>query len=130
MVNARQFGINLDKAYDNLVEGQFLLFKKKIALQVLIGVTNKMPVKSGRARANTTVSLAALDAGFTFRVDKNGADTIGRGQNTITADKDPFGIVFVQNNLPYINKLENGHSNQAPLGMFALTLAEIETQFQ
>lgn len=130
MTNARQFGINLDEAYDKLVEGQFLIFKQKIALQALIGITNKMPVDTGRARANTTVSLAALNPSLTFRVDKSGADTIGRGSSMIKSDSDPFGAVFVQNNLPYINRLENGHSKQAPLGMFALTIAEIETQFQ
>ncbi len=129
MTNARQFGINIDKAFDKLLEKQFLPFKQKIALQALIGVTLKMPVLTGRARANTTVSLGALRRQVTDGADKTGSDTIGRGQNIIFSDTDIFGKVFIQNNLPYINELENGHSKQAPRGMFALTVAEIEAQF-
>lgn len=130
MTNALQFGIDLDKAFDDLLDEQFLPFKQKIAMQVLIGVTNKMPVKTGRARGNTIVSIVALNAGLSFRVDKSGSDTIERGQQEIFSDRDPFAAIFVQNNLPYINRLENGHSQkQAPLGMFALTAAEVETQF-
>ena len=32
------------------------------------------------------------------------------------------------NNLPYIEALENGHSQQAPLGMAAVTLAEVAAE--
>ncbi len=131
MTTARQFGIDMDKAFDKLLETQFLPFKHKIAMQALIGITEKMPVDTGRARGNTIVSIAALNAAPTVKVDKNGGNTISRGQTVIEGDRDPFATVFVQNNLPYINRLENGHSTkQAPLGMFALTAAEIETQFE
>ena len=35
-------------------------------------------------------------------------------------------VIFITNNLPYINALENGHSDQAPSGMLAVTLNEVE----
>lgn len=130
MTNARRFAVDIDRAFDDLLETQFLPFKQKIAMQALIGITNKMPVDKGRARGNTIVSISALNYGLTDGVDKAGSGTIGRGEQTILNDRDPFAAVFVQNNLPYINRLENGHSQQAPFGMFALTAAEIETQFK
>jgi len=33
--------------------------------------------------------------------------------------------IFIVNGLPYINRLENGWSQQAPNGMVAITLAEL-----
>ena len=34
--------------------------------------------------------------------------------------------IWISNNLPYIEALEEGHSQQAPHGMVALSLAEAE----
>jgi len=126
MTNARTFAIKIDKAFDDLLEKDFLPFKQKIAMEALTRVTKKMPVDTGRARGNTVVSLGTMTSEASDFTDKSGGPTISRGAGVVFGDRDPFGIVFVQNNLPYINRLENGHSMQAPLGMFALTVAELE----
>ncbi|EFO5343979.1 HK97 gp10 family phage protein, partial [Escherichia coli] len=30
-----------------------------------------------------------------------------------------YGVIYIQNNLPYAEALENGHSQQAPTGVYA-----------
>jgi len=134
MTNARTFAIKIDKAFDDLLEKDFLPFKQKIAMEALQRVTKKMPVDTGRAKGNTIVSLGSMDNGTVEVDDKTPLGSYGaavwNGVPIIDADRDPFGMVFVQNNLPYINRLENGYSiKQAPLGMFALTVAELEVMF-
>jgi hypothetical protein len=37
-------------------------------------------------------------------------------------------VIWIYNNLPYIERLEFGHSQQAPLGMVRISIAEIETE--
>ncbi|WP_429820275.1 hypothetical protein [Ensifer sp. B1-9] len=45
----------------------------------------------------------------------------------IIAAADPFQAIFITNNLPYATALEAGHSKQAPIGMVAVTFAELES---
>ena len=40
----------------------------------------------------------------------------------------PFGICYVQNNLPYARRIETGWSQQSPMGVLALTLAELRSE--
>ena len=127
---AKAFSIEFDREFIEKVEDKLLLIKQKIAMQALSGVTLKMPVDEGRARGNTNVAINEIDTSVTFVVDPSGTATIQRGQAVIFSDDDPFSVITVSNSVPYINRLENGWSKQAPNGMFAVTVAEIQTQFQ
>ena len=129
MSDAKQFAIDLDAEFREFEEKQLKLIKQKIAMQALSGVTLKMPVDTGRARGNTTASINAMDTTVTDATDPTGQATIAKGQSAIFGDQDPYDVIWVANSLPYISKLESGHSAQAPAGMFALTVAEIQTQF-
>lgn len=130
MSNARQFAIDLDAEFRAFEEHQLKPIKQKIAMQALSGVTLKMPVDEGRARGNTNASINAMDTSTTEAIDPNGSATIARGQASIFGQQDPYDVIWVSNSLPYINRLENGWSKQAPGGMFAVTVAEIQTQFE
>lgn len=106
------------------------VFKQKIALDILGGVVLKTPVKSGRAKGNWQVTLGDIpSSGETGLFDKTGASALAAGEAQIfqvEAGED----LWIHNNVPYIQRLEEGHSKkQAPHGMLALTLAEIESQF-
>ena len=129
MNNAREFAIELDKEFQNLEEKDIKRLKQYVAMQALKGVTLKMPVKEGRARGNTNASINAIDYTVTDTVDPTGTATINRGSTIINGPQDPYDVIWVANSLPYINRLENGWSKQAPAGMFAVTVAEIQTQF-
>jgi hypothetical protein len=69
----------------------------------------------GRARANWQVSVGGPKGGIIESVDASGGSTIAAGQTAInsSAPKQPIHLV---NNLPYIIPLNNGHSQQAPVG--------------
>lgn len=127
---SKKFTLELKADYEKQVVGGLLLVKRDMALQALNGVTNKMPVDTGLARGNTFVSVGYVNDTVTDAKDKIGTATEAAGRAIIDADKDAFAVVFIQNNLPYIERLEEGYSKvKARQGMFAVTLAELEAQF-
>lgn len=102
--------------------------QRKIALQALQGLVLKTPVDTGRARANWQVTLDEPAGGTLEATDPSGGGTIAGGAATIGA-VEPYGSIWITNNLPYIEELEDGHSDQAPNGMLAVTLAELRSIF-
>jgi hypothetical protein len=51
----------------------------------------------------------------------------GRAMNAIRGlDVRPGDEIWISNNLPYIVELEKGHSKQAPQGMVALSIGEVQ----
>jgi hypothetical protein len=89
----------------------------------------KTPVDTGRARGNWQAALGSPATSILESADKSGQQTISREGPTIL-DAPPFSVVWLSNNLPYIEPLENGHSAQAPNGMVSTTVTEIESQFR
>ncbi|MCW2309724.1 HK97 gp10 family phage protein [Rhodobium gokarnense] len=128
MANATQFSIDLEREFVEEVEDKLTLVLQKIAMETLSRVVLRTPVDSGRARGSWVVSLESPTDEVPAGVDPGGAATINRGSSIITGLHEPK-VTYVQSNLPYINRLENGWSGQAPNGMVAVTVAEIETMF-
>ena len=114
------------------------LAQKKIVLDLLAGVVRRTPVDTGRARGNWQLS-------------------IGKPEEQEKVQKIPhFSVVWLSNNLPYIEVLEfgkftpknpgpskdhrkkrkgktwvkGGYSVQAPKGMLRVTLAQVESELQ
>lgn len=79
----------------------------------------------GHARANWTHSV---ESRVIHEID--GVDPSGEKTNERIAASVPVkaaGMVhFIQNSVPYIQRLEDGHSHQAPNGMVALTEVEFQ----
>jgi hypothetical protein len=125
---AREFAIELDRDFEEKVEGRLLEVVQKIGLETLARVVMKSPVDTGRFRGNWNVSINSADYSTSADVDPFGGATIARGQTPILGLPEPEAI-WVSNGLPYANRLENGWSAQAPAGMVAVTVAEIETMF-
>ena len=106
----------------------FRVVRNKVALQGLSGVVLKTPVDTGRARGNWQVTTGNPATGELDTTDKGGNGTMSNGNGTI-ASAEPFDVVYIANNLPYIERLEHGHSQQAPQGMLELTFQELVSQF-
>jgi hypothetical protein len=120
-LNAKNFNLSLDGFKGDTLEA---VTKKKrlIGLKVLRGVVLKTPVDTGRARANWQLSINIPKTDIK-NTTKNTSVADGNTKlKTIKLGED----IYITNNLPYIGVLERGHSKQAPRGMVALTLAEIE----
>lgn len=125
----RQFELEVNEFLEGVVPEEVRRVRSAIALQALRGVVLKTPVDEGRARGNWQVGAGVIPSGAIARVDKTGGQTISAGFAAISAFQDPYGAIYVTNNLPYILRLEDGSSRQAPAGMVSVTLAELEVQF-
>lgn len=95
---------------------------RKVALQVYAGVTKKTPVDTGRARANWNMSVGSVD----YSVDEEATKV----QRPALKKGDGEKAIYITNNLPYIQVLEEGSSTQAPNGMVEVTLNEVRSQFR
>ncbi len=89
---------------------------RKIALSTYTSITKKTPVDTGRARANWNISLDSPNRSVT-------TSTSGKTPSLPSKVKDRD--IWIANNLPYIESLENGSSKQAPNGMVALSVQEV-----
>ena len=129
-MSAAQFKIDLRREWADKQE-EIGNVVEDIALTALSGIVIKSPVDTGRFRGNWTVSIGSPSSLSTTNTDKGGSATIQKGQTVIArySEMDGFPNVWLQNNLPYAAPLEHGHSKQAPNGMVALTVAEIQSLY-
>ena len=123
--SSRRFRAGLQRAYEVQVEGEVLKKKRRVLSHLLRSTSAKMPVDTGRARANTIISIGRRDYTWEEFYDPQGQLNVRAGQVVIGQDRNPYAKAYVQNNVPYILMLESGHSNQAPLGVFAVATAEL-----
>ena len=110
-------------------ESKFQLVLQKVAMEALTRLVMKTPVDSGRARGNWQVTWGSPSTEYdSDKTDDKGSGTIWEGADTI-ADAPRYGVIWISNNVPYIERLENGWSGQAPNGMAQLTVDELKTMF-
>ncbi len=89
----------------------------------IIGMT---PVDIGRAKGNWQSSKGSFKAGVIERLDKSGGSAIAEMMAVAESTKGDETLCMV-NNLHYINRLENGYSKQAPVGMVTLNVQRFTT---
>lgn len=106
----RRLASGIDPAVDQVV--------RKCALAVDATVVLATPVDTGRARANWQVELNGPAQGTTTKVSPSGAESIAAAKSKIAQYKGtaPNAAIHITNNLPYIGKLNDGYSAQAPAG--------------
>lgn len=98
--------------------------RKEIAFEVAYRIISRTPVDTGEARANWNLGLERNDTTTTHEPDSSGQSAISRAQEVLSRMQTNNTRIFITNALPYINRLENGWSDQAPNGMVQVTLAE------
>lgn len=118
MAKLNRFDIDLNK-FSKKLNISVTQVVRKVSLDIWTGVTKRTPVDTGRARASWNLSeefvnLATQPEGF------NSPNAVG-SRGTITGKGK---VVWITNNVSYIEFLENGSSKQAPTGMVEITLAE------
>tara|TARA_R100000030_G_scaffold97367_1_gene86222 strand:- start:2191 stop:2598 length:408 start_codon:yes stop_codon:yes gene_type:complete len=102
-----------------------------IAMDSLRSIVKMSPVDTGRFRNNWIVSKNRMNPAKVNTVDKTGTSSITRGTQTIeTFEYKKDRSIIIQNNLPYANRLENGSSKQAPEGMVAKTLNNMQVKYR
>lgn len=98
---------------------------RKIALDLSARIIQATPVDTGRARANWMLGIGTPDLSTSSDEDKSGHTTTASVMSGLENYNYESGhSIFITNSLPYIARLENGHSKQAPNGMVKIALAE------
>lgn len=88
---------------------------RKVAMATDRAVVMATPVDTGRARANWIAGLNAAVEGSTEDTDKSGGKALAQAAGVIAGyDRDKDAEIHITNNLPYIGKLNEGSSFQAP----------------
>jgi len=93
----------------------------KACLDLFTNVVMDTPVDTGRARGNWQISIGNSTGSQLNVEDKDGGATINKATSELLTDK-TTAPVFIQNNLPYIKKLEYGYSKKSPRGMLRKNL--------
>lgn len=106
--------------FSGVVKDELSKRVRVIAMAMLNEIVLRSPVDTGRFRGNNIVSVGAPVYTSTVNVDPTVAETINQGLSAMTG-LEPFTQVFIQNNLPYAVPLEDGHSKQAPAGIYAVS---------
>jgi hypothetical protein len=107
---AKKAGEDIEKV------GRFATFQLFNAVQL------RSPVDTGRFRGNWQFGKDTIPQGALNRLDTTGSLAQTEAQKAMTS---PLGgVAYFVNNLPYARRLENGYSQQAPVGMVRVSVRE------
>lgn len=101
---------------------------KKIASDTLQEVITRSPVDTGAYRANHRVSIDMQDRSSNAN-DVSVSATLSAGMAQIVTLR-LGNTLYVQNNISYGIDLENGSSQQAPLGVYKLAFLSITNRYR
>jgi hypothetical protein len=124
----RNFELEIDAYLHRDIPEQVQLLQRVLATAGLNSLVLHTPVRTGRARGAwiTTVNSLSFEAPENLgNAGAVAALAINAGLAAIHGAP-PFSSIIIQNNVEYIEELEDGSSTQAPQGMLAVTVAEIE----
>lgn len=112
------------------VEKQIDGFQKKIAIEALQMVVTTSPVDTGAFRGNHIVSINDADYSYSLEmVDEAGQETVNNGTSKINSVRLVYKEIIIQNNLPYAEALEDGHSKQRAEGVYGPATATLAAKY-
>lgn len=103
--------------------------KRAVALELFSGVIRDTPVDTGRARGNWQTNTGAPIKSILERDDESG-EAARKDAERVVGQSSLKDTLYLSNNLPYIEPLENGSSTQAPEGMVKRNFARIRRIIQ
>jgi len=117
-----------------LTVARFVQFHKAVSLDAYRSIIEGSPVCTGRYRASHTIAQDVPDDTVAPPSDSKKCDGSIRAPSLAQAQLNliglrPFSVVWIGNALPYASALEYGHSDQAPNGVYEVTLASIESKY-
>ena len=130
---AKKAGDNADKVVRKVVLdiGRSLVEKTPVGNPDLWQNPDNKPdgYVGGHARANWSHSIGALVNQEFKEIDATGGASIDRIISSVPV-KAAGEVHYIQNSLPYMQALEDGHSTQAPAGIVAVTEVEFQDYVQ
>jgi len=106
---AKKAGVNAEKVV------------RKTVLDITYSLVDMSPVDTGRFKNNWQVATGSINR-----------DTNSKTDSKMRAESSMLGFnigetVYISNSLPYAQRLEDGHSSQAPSGMVKVTLVKYQS---
>lgn len=102
---------------------------KKIIGETLQQVIVRSPVMDGEFRASHKVTLDSPQNSYEKGFDLSGGATLAEGLKVASTAK-IGGLVYIQSLSPYGTRLENGWSQQAPNGVYALSFQSVASKYK
>ena len=102
---------------------------KKIVGETLQQVIVRSPVMDGEFRASHKVTLDRPQNAYEKGFDLSGGATLAEGLKVASTAK-IGGLVYIQSLSPYGTRLENGWSQQAPNGVYALSFQSVVSKYK
>ena len=102
---------------------------KKIVGETLQQVVMRSPVMDGEFRASHKVTLDSPQNTYEKGFDLSGGATLSEGLKVASTAK-IGGLVYIQTLSPYGTRLENGWSQQAPNGVYALSFQSVVSKYK
>jgi len=98
--------------------------REVIATEFVKDIVPRTPVDTGHARRNWQVNWGVPTGNELPGVDKAGSDTVTSGVSKVRTgrNRNPFLPVVIENNVPYIGRLNAGSSKQAPANFVELSI--------
>lgn len=119
MAGQRKWSV-LPSTFMKKVDGGVVALQRRLTIEMLEQITIRAPVLTGRFKANNLVSVGEPVFYSVNRYDKDGNETLAYGEAALAALV-PYSVVYIQNNLIYAGALEDGHSGQAPAGVYGVS---------
>lgn len=123
MTGTAAFNADL-RAFAEKIDVNLQTVLKRVTFDLWNRITLKTPVDTGRARAGWGVSIGDPQV-VTPEPGPHGAPT----PPDLSAI-DGTQLIYVLNNVEYVQYLEEGTSKQAPAGMVRISLAEVELEIE
>ena len=98
---------------------------RKITLDAFSEVIQMSPVDTGRFRGNWQPAIGSAPSGTIEATDPSGNMVIAKVSGVV-AGMQAGDVIYMANNLPYAQRLEDGWSQQAPAGMVRLTVQRFQ----
>ena len=102
---------------------------KKVIGETLQQVITRSPVMDGEFRASHKVTLDRPQNAYEKGFDLSGSATLAEGLKVASTAK-IGGLVYIQSLSPYGTRLENGWSQQAPNGVYALSYQSVVSKYK
>lgn len=123
--NIKQFHRWIRRVARKEIPDRGSLLLKRIAFEAFTRIILKTPVDTGRLRGNWQASVNTPHNNILEKEDKSGFSTLAEGLGNLDGIQ-PGTVVWITNNLPYAERIENGHgANNVPGQMVGRTLKEL-----
>ena len=125
VLNLEEFENDLDRWVNEILPEKISKIQLKLAFDIFAALVRLSPVDTGRYRGSWTMAEGAPDS----TVQPEGPGPFPEPTMPALAVATTWAalnVIWLANHLPYAERLEEGHSGQAPSGVAAPVLASLE----